>query len=156
MYRTRSKSNSVTSSEMFLFSFKRVVDCMLDNPGAFYFYPGELKGFIESCVLACQRENNSSYRKALMYEDIMSARKLWDGKLEIQLGQSVTFSNSKNDYRMSVEDYECQMAYDQGLWIEEEVLAQIASLRNVVGNFSIDNESFQWTGASALAVRVNY
>lgn len=156
MYRKRSRNNSGTSSEIFLFNFRYVIDRMRDNPDAFYFYPGELKGFIESCVLASQRVHNPSLRKALMYEDLMSARINWDDKVERHATQSVTFSSSQFDYRVTVEDYECQMALDQGLWIEQEVLAQLAPLRFNVGDFSIDRLTFQWTGASALAVRVNY
>lgn len=106
--------------------------------------------------MSAQRSHSASFRHALMYEDILGARKHWDDKIDRHASMSVTFSNSNTGCRISVEDYECQLAFDQGKWIEQEVQAQIASLRNIVGVFAVDPKTFQWTGASALAVRVTY
>jgi hypothetical protein len=140
--------------ETYLVNFKFVFKSLGKKHDAFYFYPNELEGFIESCVLASQRSDDIIARQISIYKDVCCAMDVWANRVEEAMcwsGRNVTFN-----HRETVKDFEIKEAVKFGTDIDDIVRNEMATLRAAHGDYAIDQRSFRWTKMHALMMDVHF
>lgn len=115
----------------------------------FYFYPGDIQGFVESCVLATQRELEVSIRDLLIFKELSHARYEWRCKEEANAWTrgDVTFCGD-----LTLEEYEVRNAMESAAVIDNLVLEKMSLIRQVHGDYAISSSSFTWTAGRALSM----
>lgn len=152
MSRIATRNNAGSFSKSFLFDFRKEIKSLGRNTDVFYFYPGEVKGFIASCAMATQRDVGVIARENSMIMDIRNARLDWAKKEEEAAWRGGFTFNAT----MSLEDYEVQCAIDEGTPLDNCVISKLHYIRECVGDYSIDARTLLWTQADALIVNVRY
>ena len=118
----------------------------------FYFYPDEVKGFIESCVLATQREVAAGLRRNNILTDILSARKLWTRKVQEAAWRDNFSFNGKD----GVAQFEVDQAFHRGLYVDKQTASIVELLKYAHGEYSISARSFRWIGRNTLSMKVGF
>jgi hypothetical protein len=108
----------------------------------FDFYPGKLEGFIESCVLASQRKMDSDQRAQMCLHDIHT---IADMRIE---------ENAHNDMFPKMMRLIVHRVIAVAEAVNDYVYREMLHIHETLGPFSVDSQSFQWTGLRALKVRV--
>lgn len=152
MSQHNTRSSKGTSFEIYLFNFDEIFRSLGRDQDVFYFYPDEVKGFIESCVLATQREIALGSRKNNIYEDITAARKLWGRKVQ-EAAWRDQFSINGHD---GIEDFEIDQAFYLGCIVDKQTASIVDLLKYAHGEYSIAARSFRWTGINTLSMRVGF
>lgn len=136
----------------YLVDFRKVFEDVGPAEDLLYFYPHELEGFIESCVMATQREVDITSRDIQIFRELTDAMAEWTKKEE----ESSYFSNVTYNRNYSVEDYEIREATKIGAIIDDMVHAIMSVIREVHGDYAIDERSLQWSSAHALKMRLRF
>lgn len=151
MSRLNTRINTGTFSKIYLFDFSEVFRTLGKNEDAFYFYPHEVKGFIESCVLASQRLDPVGSRKSSIYDDIVMARNEWDRKVE-----NATFGGFSYNGVPGITDYDIDEAYYRGCIIDTQTTNILDVLQDLYGEYSIASYGLRWTGMKTLSMKVGF
>lgn len=136
----------------YLVDFRKVFEQVGAADDLFYFYPHELEGFIESCVMATQREVDITTRDVQIFRDLTDAMAEWSKREE----EASYFSNFTFNRNYSVEEYEIREATKVGAIIDEMVQGVMSVIRDVHGDYAIDERSLRWTNLHALKMRLRF
>lgn len=141
-----------TSSKTYVIDFRPLFSALEKEVEDFYFYPKDIHGFIESCVLATQRETDLEARTNLIMDEIMSAMDLWaDREADHEALTSGTWINGK-----SMNRFLALSVLDKAIAIDTYVYNTMHVLYDVHGDLAISEQSFSWTGSNALLVTINF
>lgn len=154
MYHLRTRTREVTSSRNYLVDFKRVKRTLGRDVEALYFYPHEMEGFAESCVLSTQRDEGVVSRDIAIYHELRNAMDDWHRRVEDAMwrkGKEITFGNG-----ISLDEREMSLAMNVGAIIDDYVLDEMSIIRDAHGQFSVDPKQFQWTESGSLIVPVHF
>lgn len=120
---------------------------------ALYFYPGDLRGLIESCVLATQRVNSVIDRDIGLYHELESAMEIWlQREEEAEYKRTGTFRSGSINMKRRELDKAVQLA---GI-IDDIVLEKMGVIQDAFGEFSVDPHDFIWNNGTALTMTVYY
>lgn len=136
----------------YLVDFRYIFERVGPAADAFYFYPHELEGFIESCVMATQREVDVSTRDVQIFREMNDAMAEWLKKEE----EATVYSGFTFNRNYSVEEYEIREATKLGALIDEMVHNAMSIIRDVHGDYAIDERSLEWTSLRALKMRLRF
>lgn len=136
----------------YLVDFKNVFQRLVGAEDAFYFYPHELEGFIESCVMATQREVEVAQRDIQIYRELNSAMADWIRKEE----EASWYGRGNVDRNYSVEEHEISEAMRLGAIVDDLVHEQMELIRDAHGDYAIDERSLKWTRGRALKMRLRF
>jgi len=113
-----------------------------------YYYPNELKGFIQSCILASQRELSNDIRDVCIFKELDNAYIHYKGMEELHANiRGLELQEDKNKWYSDMTD-----AID----IDIVVQKTMANIREAHGDYAIIEDSFQWTKANALVVKLRF
>lgn len=146
------KNNEESSSKSFLFDFKDTIASLGKDCDYLYFYPNQVRGFIEACVLSTQRHNSVLAREYSLTLEIQAARKEW-GHKEEDASWRTSFTFNKV---MDLEAYECMAAIAVGAKLDEAVFSKLKLLREAVGDYAIDRKMMHWTDMNALLIKIHF
>lgn len=133
-------------------SFQKLIREFVQDEGYFYFYPGLVRGFVDSCIVASQRDLSYAERQASIFRDLMAAMDSWQQKEEeAAWRQAVTFR--KNE---SLTDLEIRNALEIGIDIDDEVLGIMDIIRDALGDYAIDPTDIRWRRNDVVHLTVNY
>lgn len=136
----------------YLVDFRYIFERVGPAADAFYFYPHELEGFIESCVMATQREVDLTARDIQIFREMNDAMAEWLKKEE----EATMYSGFTYNRNYSVEEYEIQEATKLGAIIDEMVHDAMSVIRDVHGDYAIEERSLEWTALRALKMRLRF
>lgn len=146
------KENKYMGERTYLVDFRNVFENVGAADDLFYFYPHELEGFIESCVMATQREEDVTTRDVQIFRDLNDAMGEWTKREE----EASFYSNFTFNRNYSVEEYEVREATKVGAIIDDMVHATMSTIREVHGDYAIDERSLQWSSLHALKMRLRF
>lgn len=119
---------------------------------ALYFYPHEVEGFIESCVMATQRENDVAQRDMQIYIELCQAMTEWN-----RMEEEAAFRRSGSvDYNPAQEEKDIARALKVGSRIDDIVRKRMRVIRDAHGDYAVDEFSFVWTPARALKMQLRF
>lgn len=144
MSQRRSKSNEGYSSEVrsFIFDFKHVFNVLGKGISKFDFYPGGLRGFIESCVLASQRRMDSELRAHMCLNDIRTA-------LTVRVAEQIANNEDPIDTKYCLEQ-----VIGLAETVNDYVYRELMIIHEELGPYSISNRDLKWSRLNGLVVRV--
>lgn len=141
-----------TSSSKYIVDFKPVFHALGKKAEDFYFYPGEVYGFIESCVLATQREQDAETRHRYIMNDLLYAMENWNRKEEDAMARiSGSWING-----ISADSYKVMNLAHAAQAIDTFVYRVMHMLYDTHGDLAISAKSMNWTPAKALAMEVSF
>ncbi|BAQ02536.2 hypothetical protein [Ralstonia phage RSL2] len=146
------KEDRFMGERTYLVDFRNVFEKVGPAEDLLYFYPHELEGFIESCVMATQRVEDISTRDVQIFLEMNEAMAEWTKKEE----ESSYYSSVTFNRNYSVEEYEIREATKIGAIIDDMVRATMSLIRDVHGDYAIDERSLQWSSAHALKMRLRF
>ena len=146
------QENRYMGERTYLVDFRKVFEEVGPAKDLLYFYPHELEGFIESCVMATQRDVDITSRDIQIFRDLTDAMADWVRREE----ESSYFSNVTYNRNYSVEDYEIREATKIGAIIDDMVRATMSVIREVHGDYAVDERSLEWSSAHALKMRLRF
>lgn len=109
-----------------------------------HFYPGGIEGFVESCVLASQREMSVELRDITLMNDLRLA-------LNVQVAEDV----SQDRPTIRANDL-MKQALPLAEIINDHVHRKMELLGEDLGPYSVDPSGFKWTGSKGLVVRLTF
>lgn len=141
-----------TFSKNYLIDLNPVIRLIGDAVNEFYFYPDDIEGFIESCVLATQRDMSAEERDLSIIDDLKGAMELWTRREDDHDAMvSGTWINGQCFTR-----YKALNVLGPAVEIDKFVYGAMFPLYDVHGDLAIDATSFQWTRANGLIMRITY
>lgn len=146
------QENRYMGERTYLVDFRKVFEQVGPAEDRLYFYPHELEGFIESCVMATQREVDITSRDIQIFRELTDAMSDWTKKEE----ESSFYSNVTYNRNYSVEDFEVKEATAIGAIIDDMVHDIMSVIRDIHGDYAIDDRSLHWSGAHALKMRLRF
>lgn len=146
------RTSVATSSKTYVIDFRPLFSALEKEVEDFYFYPKDVHGFIESCVLATQRETDLETRTNLILDEILSAMDLWaDRESEHEALSLGTWINGKNMNR-----YLALNVLDKAIAIDTYVYNTMHMLYDVHDDLAISDQSFSWTAGNALLITISF
>lgn len=145
--------NPHVKSSVFTLGFGEAFNRLGKRVDEFYFYPGELRGFIESCVLATQREHDVVNRDIGLFHDIDAAMKLWQDRVD-EAWYHKTGTVRYGGYNLKKREIDKVLVL-AGI-VDNIVLEKMGVLHDAFGDYALDANEFIWTTGSALTMTVYY
>jgi hypothetical protein len=142
-----------TSSKNYIVDFRPIFSILSQKDvDEFYFYPGEIFGFVESCILATQRDIDEETRHRYIVNDLLGAMEVWTQKEENHMARtSGSWVNGRSLDRSLV----LKLAA-QAIAIDTFVYRTMSNLYEAHGHLAINAHSMNWTPANALRLEVSY
>jgi hypothetical protein len=152
MFHQITRINVVTSSKTYILDFKPIFHILGKELEEFYFYPNEVFGFIESCVLATQRPTDDETRSRYIVNDILGAYDSWSRKEEDHMARmSGSWINGRNS-----DSYCAAKLIPAATAIDHFVYLAMENLFEIHGPMAISATKFNWTPSGALSMEVSY
>lgn len=141
-----------TFSKTFVIDLKPIYHILGKELNDFYFYPDDVEGFIESCVLATQRNDSVEARQMSIMNDLKGAMDLWNQREDDHdaLLSGIWISGQNYDRYMALKVMGAAVA------IDTYVFRAMSVIYEIYDNLSIDAKSFVWTPCHGLIMRVRY
>lgn len=146
----------------YVIDFSRLKKTIIADSDLFYFYPGEVNGFIMSSVLATQREHEDrAIIGRSMYSDLTSALH----EFQYKEAEALYHAGKDTDWTsrtlpscngQSIDDYEINQAGRTGEFIMDFVLQQMKVIRELHGDYALSLRDMSWTNLDALIMKVHY
>lgn len=136
-----------------LLDFRQVFQVLRAKTHYFDFYPAGLMGFIESCVVASQRNWASDPRSLIVddYDDLRTTTLLND----LHMAINVRVAEAVADGKPSIQALrQIERTWPLALTVNDVVLRKMNEFTSSMGPYAVDETSFQWTHAKGLAVRL--
>jgi hypothetical protein len=146
------KEDRYMGERTYIVDFRNVFELVGAAADKLYFYPHELEGFIESCVMATQREVDITSRDIQIFRELNCAMADWIRKEE----EASYYSSGSLDRNYSVEEAEINDAMKIAAHIDDLVHATMSLIRDVHGDYAIDERSLKWTKLHALKMRLRF
>jgi len=147
-YIDRPLSNiKVNDGKIYILDLKRLINDY-DKDSFLYYYPDSIKGYIQSCVLASQRQLSDDVRDVTIFKELDNAYHHFKAMEEINLAIQGLEPSVDND----------KWYTDMENAVEIDILIQntMNKIRYKYGDFAVVENSFVWTKANALLVNLRF